>query len=77
MKKTTFTVGLVALIGLVVSGFNINAVGSFYSALVPVSSMVGQEIWVIMALFVTHYVVLSALSIRFIYQVVKRLITMK
>lgn len=73
MKKTTAIKGLVAASVLVFSIVNVSIIMAFYQALVPASSMVGQEIWLVMALFVAHYIGLALYVSRFITLVVKRI----
>lgn len=73
MKKTTAIKGFAAAAVLVFSIMNMAVIGAFYQALVPTSSMVGQEVWLIMALLVAHYMALALYVARFISLVVKRI----
>lgn len=77
MKKTTAIKGFVAAAVLVFSIMNVSVIGAFYQALVPTSSMAGQEVWLVMALLVAHYIALALYVARFISLVVKRINQMK
>ena len=73
MKKTTAIKGFAAAALLVFSIVNVSIIMGLYQALVPASSMLGQEIWLVMALFVAHYIGLALYVARFITLVVKRI----
>lgn len=76
MKKATFVKGLVAAGVLGLSLVFWIQVGEFYQAIVPTSTMNGQEVWLVLMLFVAHYLVLGLYTARFIYLVIKRLVDM-
>jgi len=76
MKKTTAIKGLVAASVLVFSIMNPSIIMGFYQALVPTSSMVGQEVWLVMALFVGHYLALALYTANVVRLVIKRVIQM-
>lgn len=73
MKKTTAIKGFVAAAVLVFSIMNVSVIGAFYQALVPTSSMAGQEVWLVMALLVAHYVGLILYVARFAVLVGRRI----
>ena len=75
MRKDGFVKGLVSVVLLVLSIMNIQRVFSIISSFVPVSSMVGQEIFLIMPIFVAWFLFLSIYTIRFIGGIIAVVVT--
>lgn len=75
MRKDGFVKGLVSVVLLVVSIMDIQGVLSVISSLVPVSSMVGQEIFLIMPIFVAWFLFLFIYAVRFIGGVIAVVVT--
>ena len=75
MRKDGFVKGLVSVVLLVVQIMDIQGVLSVISSLVPVSSMVGQEIFLIMPIFVAWFLFLFIYAVRFIGGVIAVVVT--